>query len=83
MMAQPDFHVVQKIKKSEAMKFIFGTLGYLQVIFTQVRKRIWPCVPKALKGMSKCIKNADCILATYDSVDFSLFQTLFQSMPHS
>ena len=43
------------------MKFIFGTLGYFQVIFTQVLKRIWPCVPKALMGMSKFIKNADCI----------------------
>ena len=59
------------------MKIIFVTLGYLQVILTQVLKRIWPYVPKGLKGMIKGTKNADCIFATRDSVDSSLLQTLF------
>lgn len=59
------------------MKIIFGTLGYLQVILTQVLKRIWPYMPKGLKGMIKCTKNADCIFGTRDSVDSSLLQTLF------
>ena len=62
------------------MKFIFRTLGYLQVIFTQVLKNISLYVPKGLKGIIKCIKHADCIFASRDSVDSSLLQTLFLTM---
>ena len=72
------------LKKREAMKFIFGTLGHFKVLFAQLLKRIWPCVPKGLNVMIRVHrKTLTAYLQTGILSIASLLQTLFLTMPRN